>query len=194
MSKKVVVIAGPSGSGKNTVIREIMRRYPHCAKLVTATTRTRRPDEVDGIDYYFFDIDRFDSEASQGHIQGKRFVPLFGGIHYGIYTPDLESKIQRASVVFAPVDITGSRWLKTNYNATTIFIVPESLSEYRMRIQTRNPEMTARELDERMRIAEREITSDAPEYDYRVVNTGGMLAETTDTIVEILRKEGYSLS
>ena len=194
MPKKVAVVAGPSGSGKNTVIKQIMQRYPKAAKLVTATTRIKRPDEQDGVDYYFFDITRFDSEASQGHIQGKRYLNLFGGIHYGIYTPDLEQKLQSASVVFAPVDITGAEWLKQHYSATTIFIVPESISEYRMRIHARNPEMSERELDERMHITEREVNIDSQQYDYRVVNTGGMLAQTTDQIVEILQKEGYSLA
>lgn len=194
MPRKVVVIAGPSGSGKNTIINQLLERYPKAAKLVTATTRMKRPDERDGVDYYFFDIDRFDGEASQGHIEGKRFVNLFGGIHYGIYTPDLDQKLQTASVVFAPVDISGAEWLKSTHQATTIFIVPESISEYRTRIHARNPEMSERELDERMHITEREVNVDAPRYDYRVVNTGGMLSQTTDRIVEILQKEGYSLA
>ena len=194
MEKKVVVIAGPSGSGKNTVINQIMQQYPKCAKLVTATTRVARPDERDGVDYYFFDIDRFDSEDSQGHITGKRYLNLFGGIHYGIFTPDLEKKLQTASVVFAPVDLTGAEWLKANYSATTIFIVPESLSEYKMRIHARNPEMSEKELDERMRITEREVNIDSNSYDHRIVNAGGGLSQTTAQILEILQKEGYSLA
>lgn len=192
-TKKVAVIAGPSGSGKNTVINQIIRQYPRAAKLVTATTRTARPDEQNGVDYYFFDIGRFDSEDSQGHIVGKRFIPLFGGIHYGIYTPDLEKKLKTASVIFAPVDWSGAQWLKDNYNATTIFIVPESLTEYRARIHARDPEMSDRELEERMKITEREVNIDAPRYDYRVVNTGGALAQTTAEILDILHKEGYNL-
>src|SRR6185436_7966501 len=101
---------------------------------------------------------------------------LFGGIHYGIFTPDLEKKLQTASVVFAPVDITGAQFLKQKYNATTFFIVPESISEYRMRIRSRNPEMSEKELDERMKITEREVSIDSNQYDYRIVNTGGGLA------------------
>lgn len=193
MSKKVAVIAGPSGSGKNAVIKQIMQRFPGVQKLVTATTRSARPDERDGEDYFFFDINRFDQEESLGHIQGKRYVPLFGGIHYGIYTPDLEEKMRTATTVLAPVDLSGAEWLKSAYNATTIFIVPESLSEYRTRIHVRNPDMSPRELEERMHITEREVKMDAPRYDFRVTNTGGMLSETTEQIVEILQKEGYSL-
>lgn len=193
-SKKVVVIAGPSGSGKNTVINELLQRYPRAARLVTATTRMKRPEEQDGVDYYFFDINRFDSEESQGHIHGKRFLNLFGGVHYGIYAPDLEQKLQSASIIFAPVDITGAEWLKQNYNATTIFIMPESLEEYRVRIRARNPEMSDREFDERVKITERELHVDSERYDHRIVNTGGMLSQTVDHVVEILQKEGYNLA
>lgn len=191
--KKVVAIAGPSGSGKNTVIKKIIEKYPHAARLVTATTRTARPDEREGADYYFFSMERFDQEEIKGHIKGKRFVPLFGGIHYGIYTPDLERKMQSASVVFAPVDITGAEWLKSTYGAITIFIVPESLEEYRTRIRTRNPDMNEHEFEERIKITEREIHVDATKYDYRVINANGLLEETVAKIVEILHKEGYNL-
>ena len=192
MFKKIVVIAGPSGSGKNTVINQIIQQYPHAARLVTATTRVARPDERDGVDYYFFrSIDSI-AKSHRGTLW-KRFITLFGGIHYGIYTPDLEQKLQTASVIFAPVDISGAEWLKDNYNATTIFIVPESLAEYRMRIHARNPEMPERELEERMHITEREVQVDSNRYDYRVVNTGGGLAQTSAQIVEILQKEGYNL-
>jgi len=192
--KRVVAIAGPSGSGKNTVIKKILERYPGATRLVTATTRAPRPDEEDGVDYYFFSIDRFDSEEMQGHIVGKRFVPIFGGILYGIYTPDLDAKVQGTNVILAPVDISGAVWLKEKYGATTIFIVPESLEEYRMRIRSRNPEMSEREFEERIKTTERELHVDASQYDYRIVNGNGLLAQTVDQVVEILQKEGYNLA
>lgn len=194
LGKKVVVIGGPSGSGKNTVINKIIEKYPHTARLVTATTRVARPDEREGVDYYFFSMERFDHEEVQGHIKGKRFVPIFGGVHYGIYTPDLERKMQSASVVFALVDVSGAEWLKSTYGATTIFIVPESLEEYRTRIRTRNPDMSEREFEERVKITEREIRSDVTHYDYSITNANGLLDQTVGNVVEILKKEGYHLS
>jgi guanylate kinase len=193
IDKKVVVLAGPSGSGKNAVINEIKRRYPQTVKLVTATTRTARMDEEDGKDYYFFSPERFDEEISAGNIKGERFVTLFGGTHYGIYLPDLQRSLSTASIVLAPVDLTGALWLKENHSATTIFIMPESIEEYRTRIHARNPEMSVRELDMRMHITDTELRTHAPQYDYRIVNGNGMLQETTDQVVEILRKEGYNL-
>jgi guanylate kinase len=191
MEKKVVVIAGPSGSGKNTVIRAIKSRFPRAASLTTATTRQPRLGEVEGEDYYFFSMDRFDAEAS--NIVGKRFVPLFGGVHYGIYLPDLKKKLEQSSVVLAPVDITGAEWLKEHYGTLTIFLIPESVDAYRARIRARSPEMPEREFDMRMHIAETELKTHAPRYDYRVLAANGGLTETVEQVMEILKKEGYTL-
>ncbi|MDB5237747.1 MAG: guanylate kinase [Candidatus Kaiserbacteria bacterium] len=193
MNKKIVVIAGPSGSGKNTLIRKLKERYPRIDTLVTATTRMVRPGEEEGRDYFFMPIERFDEETARGNIAGTRFVPLFGGVHYGIFLPDLKKKIDTASVLFAPVDLTGARWLKENYGALTIFIMPESFEAYRSRVHARSPEMSEREFSMRMKIAEDECRTHAPQYDYRVVNADGALQETVEQVIEILKKEGYTL-
>lgn len=191
--KKVVVIAGPSGSGKNSVIAGLKERFPSTASIITCTTRTARPGEQDGVDYFFLSIERFDAQSQAGNIVGKRFVPLFGGIHYGIYVPDLEAKLQNASAVFAPVDIEGAKYLKEKYGALTIFLMPVSFDEYRTRIHQRSPEMSPREFDTRMQIAEREVRIDSAQYDYRVLSPTGQLPAIIDEIVEILKKEGYNL-
>jgi guanylate kinase len=192
MQKQVVVIAGPSGSGKNAIISGIIDPRSNCARLVTTTTRLPRPGEQDGVDYHFFSMEKFDSEMAAGNILEHRYVPHLD-THYGIYKPDLEGKIKDGKIIFAQVDIIGTRFLKENYNATTFFIMPESLEQFRGRLKTRNPEWSQKELDARMKIAEEEIRVHAPEYDYRVVNSDGSLPQTVEEIVEKLRKEGYSL-
>ena len=126
-------------------------------------------------------------------ITGTRFVPLFGGIHYGIYLPDLKKKMESASVVFAPVDITGAQWFKEHYGALTIFLMPESMSQIQMRIRSRSPEMSATEFEMRKKIAETEMRVHAPQYDYRVTSADGMLTQTVDEVLAILQKEGYTL-
>ncbi|TSC63246.1 MAG: guanylate kinase [Parcubacteria group bacterium Athens0416_74] len=193
MSKQVIVIAGPSGSGKNAIISRILERYHNGVRLVTATTRVMRPGEVDGVDYHFFTQERFDQELSAGHIPEHRFVPALG-TYYGIYTPDLDKHIKAGKIVYAQVDIEGARLLKERYGATTIFIMPESIEQFRGRLRSRNPEWSQKELDARMKITENELRVHAPEYDYRVVNADGKLSETIDDVIEIMRKEGYTLS
>lgn len=193
MSKKqVVVLAGPSGSGKNAIISQILKRYPNCVRLVTATTRAMRPGEVDGIDYHFFSQERFDEELGKGNIPEHRYVPALG-TYYGTYIPDLDRRLKEGHVVFAQVDIEGAKLLKNRYGATSIFIMPESLEQFRGRLRARNPEWSQKEFDERMKITEHELRAHAPEYDYRVVNADGSLLETVDQVIEIMRKEGYTL-
>lgn len=191
--RKVIVIAGPSGSGKNAIINEILRRYPRCTRLVTATTRKPRPGEKDGIDYHFLTQQKFERDMARGDIPEHRFVPALN-TYYGIYLPDLEQKIKTHSAVFAQVDIEGARLLKTRYNATTIFMTPANLEEFRERLEARNPEWSDREFETRMEITEKELNEHAPQYDYRVVNADGGLERAVDEVIEILKKEGYTLS
>lgn len=190
--KRVVVLAGPSGSGKNAIISQILKRYPNCERLVTATTRLPRPGEVDGIDYHFFSQERFDEEMSNGNIPEHRYVPALG-TSYGIYIPDLERRMNEGHIVFAQVDIEGARLLKERYNAATIFIMPESLEQFRGRLRVRNPEWSEKEFEARMKITEDELRLHSPQYDYRVINADGALLETVDQVIEIMRKEGYKL-
>src|SRR3989344_4519237 len=192
MPKKVVVIAGPSGSGKNAIINELLSRYPHGSRLVTATTRLLRPGERNGIDHHFLSLAEFDKAMSRGLIPEHRFVPELN-TYYGIYLPDLDEKIKTHSVIFAQVDIEGARLLKERYNATTIFIMPESVEQFRSRLRARNPEWSDREFETRMEITERELKEHAPQYDYRVINADGGLSDAASAIIEILEKEGYTL-
>jgi guanylate kinase len=192
MKKQVIVIAGPSGSGKNSIISRIIEEHPNCERVVTATTRQMRPGERDGVDYYFFSQERFDDEMAKGNIPEHRFVPALNTF-YGTYLPDIEKRIKAGHTVFAQVDIQGARLLKERYGATTIFIMPENLEQFRGRLRARNPEWTQKEFETRMKITEEELRVHAPQYDYRVINADGALPETVEHVVDIMRKEGYTL-
>ncbi len=192
MQRQVVVIAGPSGSGKNTILEELLKRSNNCARLVTATTRKPRDGERDGVDYHFISIEEFKRGLEEGLIPEHRFVPALG-TYYGIYLPNLDKQLASGRVVLAQVDIVGARLLKERYGATTIFIVPVSLDEFARRIRARNPDLSEAEFAERMRIARTEMDEHAFEYDYRVVNADGKLKDAVDEVVAILKKEGYTL-
>ena len=191
--KHVVVIAGPSGSGKNLIINELLARFPRATRLVTATTRRPRPGEQNGVDYHFLSQEEFDRDMSRGLIPEHRFVPALN-TYYGIYLPDLDEKIKTNSIIFAQVDIEGAHLLKERYSATTIFIMPESIEQFRSRLRSRNPEWSDKEFEARMQITQRELAEHAPQYDYRVTNADGGLQEALSVIIEILQKEGYTLA
>lgn len=191
-SKQVVVIAGPSGSGKNAVIAEILKRHGNCTRLVTATTRAPREGERNGIDYRFLTVEEFKKGLAEGLIPEHRFVRSLG-TYYGIYLPNLEEDIAKGRIVFAQVDIIGARLLKERYRAVGIFIVPVSLREFERRIRARNPNLSEKEFSERMRIAKTEMEEHAGEYDYRIVNADGKLTAAVDEVIAILKKEGYNL-
>lgn len=191
-SKQVAVIAGPTGSGKNAIIDALRAQFPLCSRLVTATTRAPRPGEVEGVDYYFFSNERFEDELRQGNILEHRFIESLG-THYGIYKPDLDNRLKAGHVVLGHVDIIGARFLKEHYGATTFFILPDSMENLKQRVRGRNQDMTADELEKRIAVAEKEVEEHSGEYDYRIVNPEGRLHEAVEKIVEILRKEGYTL-
>lgn len=190
--KQVAVVAGPSGGGKNSIIDEIVHRYPQCSRLVTATTRHPRPGEVDGVDYHFLTEEAFLKALAEGDIPEHRYIETLG-THYGTYLPDIRTRIAAGETVIAHLDIIGARYLKKHFNATTIFILPDSIDILANRVRARNPDMPEREIETRMAIARTEIEEHSPEYDYHVVNRNGKLADAVDEVVAILKKEGYTL-
>ena len=83
MQKQVVVIAGPSGSGKNALLQELLKRGGNYARLITATTRVPREGERDGVDYIFLPVAEFKRGIAEGLIPEHSFVPSLG-TYYGI--------------------------------------------------------------------------------------------------------------
>jgi len=186
---KVVVIAGPSGSGKNSILEGVLSQFTQCERLVTATTREKRDGEVDGVDYYFFTKEQFLQEVEQGNIPEYWHAPETDR-YYGTYLPDLEQKLTEGKTVIAHLQVEGLRFFRENYDALGIFIVPDSLDELRRRILHRQ-NMSNEELEERLKGAEKEMNDQAPEYDYVIVNKRDKLGEAISEVVDILRKEQY---
>ncbi|MEK7530392.1 MAG: guanylate kinase [Patescibacteria group bacterium] len=191
--KNVVVIGGPTGSGESTITKMLLEKYPHrCVRLVTATTRSPRGEEKDGIDYYFFSKERFLAEAESGGILEYGYVPN-RDTYYGTYGPDLKSKLDQGYIVITNLQIVGTKFYKQNYNATTIYLMPGSMEELRGRLLRRNPDMTPEDLAMRLQNAEDENRDEKPFYDHTVVNADGKLDEAFLKVEQILIKEGYNL-
>jgi guanylate kinase len=189
--KKVVVIAGPAGSGKDAILKELLKRCPNTTRMVTAVTRAPRPGERDGIDYHFFTNDRFKDEIAKGNIL-EYYYRSETDTYYGTYKPDVEARIASGKVVLCQIQIVGAKYFKEHYGATTFFIMPPSLDAFEKRVRARAP-MSDIEWQERVKITQQEVEHDAPWYDYRITNEDGKLAEAVQEVMAILEREGYTL-
>jgi guanylate kinase len=191
MQKQVVVIAGPAGSGKDSIARELVKRFSDVTLMVTATTRPIRPGEHQGVNYHFFSNEEFKKELDAGNIP-EHYHRAETDTYYGTYEPDIDRRLESGKIVLAVVQIVGAKYLKEKYNATTVFIMPPSLDAFEKRVRARSP-MSDVEWQERLKITQDEVASDAPWYDYRISNEDGKLEHAVDEVVGILRKEGYNL-
>lgn len=185
--QRVVVIAGPAGSGKDTIVKELLRRIPDSTLMVTAVTRAPRPGEIDGVNYHFMDNARFQAEMAAGNIL-EHYYREATDTYYGTYRPDIEGRLAQGKLVFCVIQIVGAQYMKEHYGAITIFIEPKSIEEFERRIRARAP-ISDVEWEERKRHTVRELTEDAPFYDYRVVNADGELQKAVDEVYAILEKE-----
>ncbi len=191
--KRIVIIAGPTGSGESTLTNAIIRRYPRkVARLVTATTRAPRKGEQNGVDYYFFSKEVFIAKESAGELLETTYIKN-RDTHYGTYLPDLKGKLDAGFIIIINPDIVGAKFYKKNYEATTIFVMPGNIEEIPGRLRARNPEMSEEEIQKRYTNALQEVEKERSFYDYEIINADGRLDIAVEQIIGILQKEGYSL-
>jgi guanylate kinase len=191
--KQIVILAGPTGSGKDTIADEIIKKCSNCVLLTTATTRKMRPGEVDGVSYHFLTKEKFLEELENGNIPEHQYREGTD-TYYGTYLPDLSMKMNNGSVVIGNVQIIGARYLKKHMNAITIFLHPKPKGILEARIRERDPNISDLEVNERLDIAITEIKVHAPWYDYTVDNIDGKLDDAVDDVIKILQKEDLKLN
>ncbi len=189
--RSVVAIAGPAGSGKDSIIRAILARHANTAYGLTTTTRAPRPGEVDGVHYRFLDNARFLLEVEQGNIP-EHYYRAATDTYYGLYKPDLDAAIRDGKIVFYQIQIVGAKYLKSAYNATTLFIMPPTSDAFEQRVRARAP-MSDAEWQERLAFTKREIEEESPWYDHRITNEDNKLEESVQRVIDILKQEGYDL-
>jgi guanylate kinase len=163
----LVVIAGPSGVGKGTVIRELVARDPRLWLSVSATTRAPRPGEENGREYWFLDHDEFASREAAGG-----FVEAFGvyGSRYGTPRQPLEAQVAAGRDVVLEVDVQGALAIRAQYpDALLVFVRPPSREVQRDRLLARDPDADRAALERRLDEAEAE-EREAEDFDAVVVN------------------------
>jgi guanylate kinase len=181
----LVIVSAPSGGGKDVVIARLVPMLDDATVYVTATSRTPRPREIPGTDYYFYSPQKFREEVEAGNFVEWSIVH---GEYKGVRGDALAETIEKHRIVIVKPDPQGMRKLKAVVpEALTIFIQPASLDQLRRQLVGRGTE-TPDEVEVRMRNAEIEMAA-APEYDHVVVNDYGKLDETVRTVAEIIRRE-----
>jgi guanylate kinase len=164
----LVVIAGPSGVGKGKLVKELLARDPDRLVLsISATTRPPRPDEVDGLDYFFVDEAGFDRLIADGDL--LEWAEVFGGHRYGTPRGFVEWRRNEGADVILEIDVQGAAQVRDQVpDAILILLEPPSLDELERRLRGRGTE-TGRHIAERLAKAQRELEQ-APWFHHRVVN------------------------
>jgi guanylate kinase len=181
----LVVISGPSGVGKDSVLRGLKEQGSPFRFVPTMNTRPRRPDEVDGVDYFFVTTEEFVTLLEQGELLEHAVVY---GDYKGIPKKPIREALQSGQDVVLRVDVQGAATLKRLIpEAIFIFLTARNEDELVARLQNRKTE-SAESL--RIRIATaREELQRIPEFDYVVVNQADRLAEAVQDVIGIMRAE-----
>jgi guanylate kinase len=180
MSNHLVVVAGPSGVGKGTVVKDILSRYPNFTVSVSATTRAPRPGEVDGREYHFYAQTKFDELVANG--QMLEHATVHGKSSYGTPKQPVLDALSNGKSVILEIDVQGAFQVKENYpDAVLIFIEPPSIEELEARLAGRGTETEA-ERQIRMQTAKTELAQ-ADRFDFIVVNKN--VSECADEVVKL---------
>ena len=183
----LVIVSGPSGVGKDTVISSLclVPTQPERYFVTTSTTRPRREYEVDGVHYHFLSAEDFEEKRDAG---GFLEANLVHGHWYGTPRDEVRAALATGRDAILKIDVQGAAVVKQKVpEALLVFLVPPSLEDLFSRLQSRATE-TADELDIRQRNAALEL-SRADDYDYVVLNDTGQVAKTAARIDEIIRAE-----
>lgn len=163
---KIIILSGPSGVGKGTVLKEVMRSDPSLRFSVSATTRPIRPGEVDGVHYFFMDKPRFEKMIADGELLE---YASYAGNYYGTPEKAVDDALAQGINVVLEIEVQGAlQVIERRRDAISIFVAPPSFSELRYRLLNRGdtaPEIAGR----RLHIAEQECRT-AEKYQYIVVN------------------------
>jgi guanylate kinase len=178
---RAVVITGPSGVGKGTLIRSLLERMPGLELSVSATTRRPRVGETNGVDYHFLSPAQFEQRVAAGD-----FVEHadYAGARYGTLRSELDTRTAAGAPVLLEIELQGARQVReTMPEAVQVFIAPPSLDALRARLVGRGTDEPA-QIEARLRTAEREVAAQ-DEFAHVVVND--RLEDAVDALEAVVR-------
>ena len=185
---KVIIFSAPSGSGKTTIVRRLLARYPQLEFSISATSRAPRGEERDGTDYYFLPQEEFMRAVAE-----NRFVEweeVYKGTCYGTLRSEIEGRMKLGIPVILVIEVEGAGNIKKMYpGATTIFVLPPDMQELERRLRCRGTE-DEETIQRRLKRAEAEIANSV-NYDEHVVNIEvDSCAESIYSIIQFKLQHG----
>jgi guanylate kinase len=163
---RLIVLTGPSGVGKGTLMRSLLKRHPELYFSVSVTTRSPRPGEVEGKHYYFTSRSKFEQMVADGELLEWA---EFAGNYYGTPRQPVEQHIQQGQWVILEIELQGARQIRQTFpEAMQIFILPPSLVELEQRLRGRGQD-SDEAIARRLLRAGAEIDASG-EFDIRIVN------------------------
>ncbi len=188
-SPLLIVISGPSGVGKDTVIQRMKERQLPIHFVVTATTRPPRPDERHGVDYFFISREEFARMIEEDEL--LEYAIVYGD-YKGIPKQQVREALASGKDVIMRIDVQGAATIRRLVpDAVLIFLTTASEEELVERLKRRKTE-SAEDLSLRIATARQELKRMA-EFDYVVVNHEHALEETVDTIIAIIEAEHHHI-
>jgi guanylate kinase len=163
---KLIVFTGPSGVGKGTLLRSLLRRHPELYFSISVTTRSPRPGEVDGQHYYFVTRPQFEQMVVEGELLEWA---EFAGNCYGTPRRPVKQQIEKGRSVVLEIELEGARQIHQTFpDALRVFILPPSLEELENRLRDRAQD-SEQAILRRLRRAKAELEA-ASEFDVQIIN------------------------
>lgn len=186
---RLIVLTGPSGVGKGTLLRMLLQRHPELYFSISATTRSPRPGEVDGKHYYFINRQKFEAMLAANELLEWA---EYAGNYYGTPRIQVEEQIQQGRWVILEIELEGARQIRQAWSsALRIFILPPSLIELEERMRNRGQNSES-EMIRRLSLAQAEIAA-AGEFDIQVINDDLEKALNRLEAVIFQKSEAYSV-
>lgn len=180
---RLFIISGPSGSGKDTVLGEVLKTYPDLKFSISSITRPMREGEKEGEKYHFISREEFEDMIKNDRLLEHN---VFVGNYYGTPREPVEKCIEAGEDIFVEIDVNGAAQIRQKAkDALSIFIMPPSMSVLRARLTGRGTE-TPELIEKRLEAAAKEIAR-ADEYDYIVIND--VLEDAVADVNAIIRSD-----